>query len=280
MPTIDSINSLGWFTPSSGTPDNFHSCFNPYQPFLAVPDNNLGYQSPHTGQAYAGLGYFILGNNYREYIETKLDSALQSGKTYLLTAYVSLADISGYAVSNIEFYFSPDSLLDTTSSYPLISASPQIVNSTTISDTAGWTSLSFSYTASGGEQFLTIGNFSDSANTNYVPAGDGSTPMAYYFIDDISLISYPSIGITETNESVVVEIGNGATTSSIVVKLPKSENNVMIKIFDLTGREIKSKSFSGAETSISLANVESGIYFVQLYSSLNISIGSKKLFIE
>src|SRR6516225_10171851 len=42
------------------------------------------------------------------------------------------------------------------------------------------------YVASGGENYLTLGNFSDDANTIPVSAG-GTGPWAYYYVDDVSV---------------------------------------------------------------------------------------------
>ena len=54
FPYPDSLSCISWFSPSDGTPDNFSSCFNPNYPDFGVPNNLLGYQFPHSGQAYAG----------------------------------------------------------------------------------------------------------------------------------------------------------------------------------------------------------------------------------
>jgi hypothetical protein len=63
---------------------------------------------------------------------------------------------------------------------------PQVVSTGSVNATTGWTLISGIYTAIGGEQFITIGNFNTDALTtvNNGPV-TGSKNSAYYYIEDV-----------------------------------------------------------------------------------------------
>jgi hypothetical protein len=57
-----------------------------------------------------------------------------------------------------------------------------------ISDTLNWTKISGIYLASGGESFITMGNFKDDASTQTQGNEDTlAMPFSYYFIEDVSV---------------------------------------------------------------------------------------------
>ncbi|MCY7409945.1 MAG: T9SS type A sorting domain-containing protein [Chitinophagales bacterium] len=179
-----------WFNPSDNSPDYFNSCAPPLPLInsVHVPDNSIGWQNAFEGVAYAGSAMIYNNLDGREYISCKLNDSLNSNTQYLLTFYVSLADICNAAVGSIGAYFMHDSAhfktIDT------INVQPQIqhpINSI-IKDTANWVQISDTFTANGEEKFMIIGNFLDDAHTlvdTLVPNQIGYT--AYYYIDDVSL---------------------------------------------------------------------------------------------
>ncbi|MCF8296183.1 MAG: T9SS type A sorting domain-containing protein [Saprospiraceae bacterium] len=176
--------AVPWFAPmgGGGSSDYFHS--------LGI--NTTYWGEPRNGMAYAGITLFTSPNNqYREFIEVKLTEPLIKSTKYCVIFYVSLVDLAKYAISNYSAYFSPDTLKQN-SSFTLDSIfalKPQIhITNYIISDTAGWTKISGEFIAKGGEQFMTIGNFDNNANTNYQLVNFGQW-VAYYIYDDISV--YP-----------------------------------------------------------------------------------------
>lgn len=187
-------NSLG-----ASSSDLFNYCS--IDPLSQVPFNGVGYQNAKSGVGYAGIVFLydsaLLGNlNYREYIEVKLNSKLKADGKYCLSFYVSLANYVKYATSRIGAYFSRDSLIqrdpDFYKLFKPFNLIPQVENSygSIITDTANWVLIRGEFIAQGGEQFLTIGNFYDNPQTDYLTV----LPIwpvekaAYYYIDDVSLI--------------------------------------------------------------------------------------------
>jgi hypothetical protein len=105
---------------------------------------------------------------------------------------VNLANYSKYAINNIGLLFSDTAVKVNLAMYPngLISANPQIVlpANPIISDTINWVKVSAFYKAKGGEQYITIGNFKDDANTNIATYNATGVGNASYSIDDIKVI--------------------------------------------------------------------------------------------
>ena len=56
-----------------------------------------------------------------------------------------------------------------------------------VNDTLNWVRVNMMYIAQGGEQFITIGNFKTSTQTNYVNTGYPIGLSSYYFIDDVAV---------------------------------------------------------------------------------------------
>ncbi|MES2515386.1 MAG: hypothetical protein V4580_14630, partial [Bacteroidota bacterium] len=184
------------------TPDYFRNvCNNNY---VGVPFNHYGYCTPHNGSAYVGIGIYQKGSETKEYIYQQLSIPLQSGKTYCLTFYVSRSQRSTFAVRNIEAYFSSSTPTLTASSY--INVVPQIIKQISfITDTTQWTQIQGCFTAIGGEQFISLGNFNNNTNTDTLFIGtDNPIPsygdFSYYYIDDISLIDQTTVGLKDNDE--------------------------------------------------------------------------------
>lgn len=181
-PPIDSCSSPDWYATCGSTP------------FNKAPNANFGYQVPHTGNAYAA---FILKDgstaNYREYVEGKFSSPLTAGQTYCVSFYISLGNKAYMYCNNFGAYISntlttfPWNNCNSTAPLPY---TPQINYTCTITDTSNWVRVQGNYTAVGGEQYITLGNFfNDGATTSGNNPGGSffSGPFAYYYIDDVSV---------------------------------------------------------------------------------------------
>lgn len=160
--------------------DYFNACGNS---IVGVPQNNIGNEAAHGGNGYGGfIAYIPASPNYREYITGQVP-ALTAGATYCLRMYVSLADSSRFAVDQLGAYLTN---IPYDGSTP---QNPQVNNAefNIISTKNGWVEIGGSFVAVGGEQYLSIGNFSK-YNTNVTSVvGAGTVPYAYYFVDDITL---------------------------------------------------------------------------------------------
>jgi hypothetical protein len=57
-----------------------------------------------------------------------------------------------------------------------------------LSDTLNWMKISGSYVAKGNETYLSLGNFRDWNQTNYIQNNHCMNCVGYYYIDDVSII--------------------------------------------------------------------------------------------
>ena len=203
-------NAANWNNPflnligdTCSTSDLFNAC-NFLGAFgVDVPANILGNEPARTGDGYAGI---ILseritlfgctsfgGSNWREYVHGQLSAPLVAGQNYCVTFYVSLADAVKYATDDIGVHFSnsPVSIsCATLSGNGPLPLAPQLVwTGGLLTNASGWTELQWSYTAAGGEQFITIGNFQGDGGTTISCVNSGAfNPYAYYYIDDVSVV--------------------------------------------------------------------------------------------
>jgi hypothetical protein len=185
-------NAAPWFAPTLGSPDYFNACAGTNPP--SVPTNFEGVQAAHSGQGYAGCILYgptgaPLNGSYREYIATPLLAPLVAGQAYLVSFYVNLTDISAHAIADIGAHLSVGPVLDYTMQEGL-AVVPQVVNPSTnlLTSTNAWMLVQGVFTAAGGEDYLTLGNFTSDAATTAVPAG-GTDFWTYYYFDDVSVVA-------------------------------------------------------------------------------------------
>ena len=184
----------GWKSPSSGTPDMFHACS---IGDAGVPTNWAGYSKAYTGSGYAGIYAFMFGSqkDYREYLQAQLTAPLEPGGQYLVEFYYKLASNSKYSIDRIGFLLSDSTYQMPGDEVLPVKATYERINRTIYSRATGlWTRFSYVHEAKGGEQYLTLGNFSNRENTRnqYIQNSQALEPMlaraAYFFIDDVKVI--------------------------------------------------------------------------------------------
>jgi type IX secretion system substrate protein len=193
-------NLVNWVNPdptdSCSTPDLFSTGCTGVFAILGDPSNGQGNQAARTGNNYGGfIVSDIPADNYREYVETPLTTPLVAGVSYCVTFYVSLGDDSPDGTNRIGLYFSNTLTQFTTNNCTNTAPLPYVPQlqapSSPILDKTNWVQLQWNYTAVGGENYITIGNFFNQANTTLTSAGSGSQPFSYYYIDDVSIIAGP-----------------------------------------------------------------------------------------
>ncbi len=184
--------SNSWISPTWGSSDYFNTCATVAS--VSSPLNYVGFSYPKVGNSYVGIVAYCnsgcITSNSREYIQIKLTSPLKLNTKYCLEYFVSLADSSQYSISNLGAYFHIDTLFRP--SFDTISISPQVESSFQLNDTAGWMQIKSDFWSTGGERYLTIGNFKDNSNTNFQFFQPIYTTnlerFAYYYIDEVSLV--------------------------------------------------------------------------------------------
>ena len=183
-----------WYKPDKGGGGYWNAC----SPTLNVPFANtmlgLGYQPARSGVGYVGTFYWN-NNDSRNYFQVKLKDSLIQGRCYYGEYYVNLANGCKIGSNNQGMLFTKTPVYADTAKYKdIIPAHPQIINAANIiTDTVNWVKISGVFTASGGEQYLTLGNFKTNAETVYLAYYAGAEYFgAGYFADDVSVYALDS----------------------------------------------------------------------------------------
>ncbi len=227
------VASPDWFTNQAGcqnygggTPTNI---FN-----LANPANGTTDTPIRTGGAYAGIyakGPAPAGTpngrgEQREYLVQVLPQALQAGQAYYVEYYASLAPASWFTLARLQVAFGPALPAKPASQLPAGILSP--ADATVVASTGnlptglgpGWTRVSGAFKPLAGSNFrvMLLGNFEPGdvggtgpgnpvqpPRSSVYPADYTALDGAYYYIEDVSLVAFPSAGPT----AVQVACGTG-----------------------------------------------------------------------
>lgn len=199
--TLGEINkAIPWFQPNypyagaGGSSDYYNFC--------AGYDCSSFKQCPRTGTGMAGIALFTYPTLYntdywREYIEVGLTDTLKAGRNYCIKYHVNMLDNSCYPIKQIQAVLTNDSLLYNDSNYGYIQGVIPISEpDSIIKDSIGWTEIKETFFASGGERFITLGNFANGSSVSYESicgSISGTSYPGYYYFDDISIYEQPQV---------------------------------------------------------------------------------------
>ncbi|MFT6165619.1 MAG: hypothetical protein ACJAV5_000560 [Vicingaceae bacterium] len=241
-----------WVIPTQGSPDLMTPLHSD-----GVPQNFAGYQFAHSGNNYLGLLMYSLfqsndSKRFREYIQNEMTESLVQDSTYCLQLFVSLADSFIFASKNkLGVYFSTSKIQSNDFFY--LPFTPQIMVSpdSFLQEKQEWLEFNFEYKASGGEKYITIGNFTDSTEVDTLfVGGNRSEPNnigTYYYIDDVYLGSCDSIPF-DTNvglqEQSLIQrnhnlFPNPATNQVNLAFEVKPNEQFSFLLYDLQGRLVQ-----------------------------------------
>jgi hypothetical protein len=271
-----------WFAPDwgggGGSSELYHHCNNtiypPWSPgLIGVPKNWQGFQYARTGISYAGMG-LSYGNDidcYREHISVGLINPLNPTRTYYVEFWTSLANKSGIAVSNIGVHFSKDTVICLPGSNCGLAYLDAHVEwqGPPITDTLNWVKVSGYYRANeDGVRFMTVGNFSDSGQTNYIVLSTTFTGC-YYFFDDFLVVDSTSHanGLMEReNLEGVLVFPNPAEDELFLHFERRTEKEMVFSLFDVTGRLLLNQSLPAGQQEfyIDVSTLKSGLYVYRI----------------
>ncbi|PQJ10454.1 T9SS C-terminal target domain-containing protein [Flavipsychrobacter stenotrophus] len=199
--SIDTLGTPPYLTDCK--PEYCNTCSS--YPVTKVPD----------GQAYthypkSGNGMMQMQNYYneldttsffkRDYLQGKLINRLAAGQQYCVTFYAVLTGASAYAHNGLGAYLD-DGTIDTTTNcgVPQSTHTPQVFETAIITDTVIWTKVQGSFTATGNESFITIGNFFDANHTDTLrkhfshASVLGNDRYSWHLVDDVSVIKIGTV---------------------------------------------------------------------------------------
>ncbi len=253
---------------ATGTPDFMTTCGTGG---YSQPTNSPGFQAPHTDSSYAGFFATVgstFGLSIREYMQAPLITPLVANQVYTVTFFVSLSDVCNYGASGIGAYFTSTPI--TTPNPVTGSITPQISNpvSNIVTSKTQWTQITGTFTAAGGEQYITIGNFKTNANSGLTNVGGGSIDDAYFYIDDISVTAGPTGILATTNENQISIFPNPVQDRLEINLNNSTVSNGFISITNIQGELIYSEQFENTNSiAISTDTFSEGLYFVSILTS-------------
>lgn len=271
--------ATGWKNCSNqttGSPDYFNICANATTPYVGVPNTLLGFQQPHSGNGYAGIICYETGaTNWREIIGTKFLTPMTIGQKYYVSFFVNLS--LNYSGLNTNTSIDKLGIRFTTVNHdsahgPSINNICNIVSSSFVTDTSGWTKISGSFIADSSYQYLLIGNFFDDLNTNKIRYGGTPDSNSYYFVDDMcistdSLYSYQWTGIDDISHLIITSIYPNPFINNINIDNSNAGQIINVNIYDEMGGIVYSKHFESALPIYTLNQLDflkSGVYFIQI----------------
>jgi len=230
---------------------------------FGVPANVDGYQHARTGVGYAGF-YTYGGGSNREYIQVQLSSALTAGVVYQVEMYVNPSEYPGVAIDAIGIHIStgPVSGSGTPSPLPFV---PQISNPTNniLSDTSGWALVSGLYTAAGGENYITIGNFLNDSSTYFIIFNPSGWDRGYYRVDDVFVSVATSV--YEINNQEAINIYPNPLNYEININAKNGNELLEVSFYDVSGRRISATSFMNSIL-INTEKLAKGMYLYEVRS--------------
>ena len=168
-------------------------------PLLLTSGNTYGKEDPKEGDNYAGIVVYSPKDKIaRNYITSPLAQPMLKGKKYCVSMYISLAEGSKFATNQLGINFHKKQLKQEDNKNIIEKTSILHPQSKVVNATYGWEKVCGTYIAEGGEEFITIGNFTATDKTKTEKAikikdyKGVLSDFAYYFIDDISVVMVDS----------------------------------------------------------------------------------------
>jgi outer membrane protein OmpA-like peptidoglycan-associated protein len=149
------------------------------------PDLYLSKTGALSGNSFLGIRVFSLKKDI-EYVQNKLRKPLVKDSVYCFSAYLKLSPGSMYATNAFGFLLSKEKQkIDTDK---LLSIKPsKSLNTQVLNYKTRWMKVQCTYTATGGEQYLTLGSFRNHKDLELIKV-PGNVPESYYYMEDISLV--------------------------------------------------------------------------------------------
>ena len=163
-----------WFGANAGTPELFHNC---------------GFKapiSPKSGNGMAGVIFLSEISSSLEYLQIELTDSLVAGEEYEFSFYIRLSVNSLIAINKIGVFFSRNGLYSNL--WVRFQNRPQLVFEQAADQSHTWQKLQATYTAKGGEKYITIGNyFAKHFVTEKIVNSAAKDRTTYYYVDDFYL---------------------------------------------------------------------------------------------
>ncbi|MBL7916570.1 MAG: T9SS type A sorting domain-containing protein [Bacteroidia bacterium] len=264
----------------NNTSDYYNECNS--NGWSGYPSNLAGYQYARTGIAYAGIGtysYNGIPTNAKEYIQVELIDSLITGIEYCVSFFVSPGDSCHRVCNDFGAYFSSTMIIDSCGglNYCTLPFTPQIQNpaNNDISDRAIWNEISGSFIASGGERYLILGNFKDTASSTAALTGWSNIPsltFAYYYIDDVFVTPCDSLTrINEAEDLDVIQLFPTIVNSEINI-YSYTLDITTLTVLNITGQLILQENYFNTNSlKLNIDKLAKGFYIINIQTKKSLT---------
>ncbi len=219
-----------------GTCDYYSSngCIGNYSTPIINPTTYITwYQQPLSGFSFAGfIPYYDPGYSlpsYVEFLQGKFSAPLNLNQLYYVEFYVNAASKMRYFIHDISALITDTSGFINTNN--LQNYNPQILPASNeiYKDTIKWMRIKGYYTAQGGENYITIGNYKPNGQElkDSVISGYNQT---YYFIDSVGVYPVTNLDAWNAGPDKYINIGDSAQIGN-----PNTDYSIFNWITSTTG---------------------------------------------
>ncbi len=233
-----------WITPGAA-PDYLHECNNGINPSFGVPSNIIGYQNAHSGSAHIAFSTYTRNiNPNHTYATSHLTTPLSAGTEYCVRIWINLLEGSEVLTHQLHGLFTdtmPSTWQEADTAWAAIS---QVIFTTASVDTASWFALDGTFTATGGEEYFTFGNFLADTLSPFTPIA----PPFYrctFVIDDVWVGSC-DVGLSETGMDQLISVYPNPVQSGtpITLQIGRTGEPLSVEIFDPQSRLVSAYQFA------------------------------------
>lgn len=259
------INAKEWKSPTAMAADLFSTTS---KDPMTQTTNIHGKEDPQEGNNYAGLLIFSFGDKIpRTYITSELLGPLKEGVQYCVSFNVSLADNSMYATTNVGAVLHKKEMAIEEKNNMILPDAVKHPKNKIITQSFGWEQVCNTFTAKGGEKYITLGNFSSSKETKFEKRKkqkgvvEQQQPVGYYFIDNIRVFQLDSIqecmcDVEKKEQAKVVYSEEFGTNKEFTPEEKVAQNKVF---FDNMSATIKDDQVENLNKIIEVLNANAGM---------------------
>jgi hypothetical protein len=263
-----------WFT-CSGDPDYFNACDTTNG--FSVPVNGFGFQNAYIGDGFCGFVAisFCSFPYYKEYLGCHLLFPLNTGHKYFISFAVSRAEWLNLASNNIGLLFSTKSYqdyqpYDNTWNVPTTNYA-HIVETNIITDMQNWTIIKGNIVADSAYEYIIIGDFFDSIQTDTLIFGHNPLlQCSYYYLDNVcvsedSLTCYMPDEVSEINcGDMTINIYPVPAEYKIRIEIKEHCTGFLVNIFDQIGNKVEEYNVPADNGQIDVNKLTPGVYILQV----------------
>jgi hypothetical protein len=253
-----------WLSPNTASADHFNACHTTFSINLSTPNNFMGIQEA-IDSSYAGLITFedtSLTSNYREYIQVPLTEPLAAGVTYSIGYYCSLAEDAQFASGNLAMHLSENA--PSQGDQYMIDLESHL-ESDIITETGSWVQVHGSYTAQGGESYVTLGNFHTDTETDLEDLGSGFFVRAYYYVDEVYVIdSTTTTGVLSAMNPSMIRVYPNPADDALHITISDPNQGLKVSIVNHLGAVVRTINIEGRhEAVLDISELQQGLYYVK-----------------